>query len=44
MVLRQDIWTLWVYTLAPNYAFRDYFEAQVYAIWVHGGYYRGLNN
>ena len=25
-----------LYTLAPKYHHRDYFEAEVYAIWVHG--------
>ena len=27
-----------VYTLAPEYLFRDYFKAEVYTIWVHGPY------
>ena len=25
-----------VYTLARKYLYRDYFEAKVYTIWVHG--------
>ena len=24
------------YTLAPKYLFRDYFQAKVYTVWVHG--------
>ena len=34
-----------VCTLAPKYLYRDYFEAKVYAFWVHGpfGKRKGLS-
>ena len=31
-----------VYTLAPKYLYRDYFQANVFTLWVHGPLYPKL--